>query len=145
MPDEPPKPPRIALWEAINQYAMACHGRPDKHRSNIQRMAAVTTIERIVDVELTALTERVRQMTGENEALRYAYSCDLTVFAAVTAERDRLRDDNEYLRSILSDIAYDNCPVDRQQGCSECGDGCGWDASLKARHALDPKPGEEKP
>lgn len=40
---------RVALWEAINRYVVACHGDPSKHvYGNTARMNAVVEIERIV-------------------------------------------------------------------------------------------------
>jgi len=44
---EPGSPAHVALWDAINDYATACHGDPSKHvYGNTARQRAVAAVER---------------------------------------------------------------------------------------------------
>lgn len=58
---------RHKLWDAINRYAAACGGRPDKHaRNNLPRMIAVNDIERAIEDEIETALDR--QLDGLAEA-----------------------------------------------------------------------------
>jgi hypothetical protein len=45
-------PQRVELWDAINDYAIACGGRPDKHRASIARQNTVAAVESVIRAAL---------------------------------------------------------------------------------------------
>jgi hypothetical protein len=49
---------RAELWRTVNDYTVACGGRPDKHVGSVVRMKAVAELESIVAAALKAAKER---------------------------------------------------------------------------------------
>lgn len=54
------RPIRVALWDAVNEYAQSCGG--DADRISVRRMSAVVAVERAVDSEVETLRARAAEL-----------------------------------------------------------------------------------
>lgn len=61
---------RVALWDAINKYTVACRGKPDKYvYGNTTRMDAVSEVERICQQMPTTRSQTSFEETREYDCV----------------------------------------------------------------------------
>lgn len=87
----PVDPLRVELWDAINEYAAACGGRPDQVRGGLAeewRMSAVVWVERVVQrIKADVIMRRLRYLPKESKMLTSREGSLLAEARRLCAER----------------------------------------------------------
>lgn len=125
---------RVALWDAINAYAVACGGSPDKHvYGNTSRMRAVSSIERLVEQKsLVTLPTHLQETIQEVIRSAWYEGCEsedrlnIDHFAGFSVARELLSEPRKVCVTCRSRL----CDGEEDEICREC-----WDASIAQANA----------